>query len=69
MTMKADLLDLLAIEWVTPIVALQKVQCLSLAQRISQWRSQGYEFDQRVVHTPKGARVAAYRLRKKVGQA
>jgi hypothetical protein len=62
-TKKRDLLALLGRRWVTPIVALQSVGIMSLSQRVSEWRRQGLEFDQRTVLTDSGARVAAYRLR------
>ncbi len=61
-TKKACLLKLLAHQWVTPVVALQRVGILSLSQRISEWRRKGMEFDPRVVVTLSGARVAAYKL-------
>lgn len=64
MSKKADLLSLLERQWVTPLIALQKVGVLSLAQRVSEWRRAGYEFAQREVHTETGSRVAAYRLSK-----
>ena len=64
MTKKTALLSLLGRKWVTPLIALQEVGVLSLAQRVSEWRRAGYKFDQREVHTPSGSRVAAYRLAK-----
>lgn len=67
MTKKRELLALLSRRWVTPVIALQWVGILSLSQRISEWRREGLEFDQRTVQTPSGARVAAYRLRAKKG--
>ena len=37
-TMTQQLLDLLHKEWLTPLDALRKVNCLSLAQRVSEFR-------------------------------
>lgn len=62
MTMKADLLRLLGKRWVTPQVALT-VGCMSLAQRVSEWRRAGYEFEQRRMNDGL-RRFAAYRLLK-----
>jgi hypothetical protein len=66
--MKDRLLSELARRWLTPQDALRAVGCMSLAQRVSQWRAAGYEFHQRVVQTGPRTRVAAYKLaRKPVG--
>ena len=62
-TKKAALLRLLRCQYVTPLIALQHVGILSLSQRVSEWRRQGYEFHQRVVHSGT-SRVAAYKLQK-----
>jgi hypothetical protein len=37
-TMESRLLKLLGRKWVTPLDALREVGCLSLAQRVSEWR-------------------------------
>lgn len=67
-TMKARLLAELGRRWMTPQEALVKAGCMSLAQRISEWRANGYEFHQRVVQVGPRTRVAAYKLaRKPVG--
>ena len=63
-TKKAKLLALLRKRYVTPIDALNSCGILSLAQRVSQWRSQGMVIDDRWVLTPSGARVKAYTLAK-----
>ena len=63
MTQKAALLALLGRQWVTPQIALAKVGCMSLAQRVSEWRRMGVEFDQRVLVAGR-SRFAAYRLRR-----
>lgn len=60
-TKKAALLALLRKQYVTPLIALHHCRILSLSQRISGWRAQGYEFAQRVVECD-GSRVAAYKL-------
>ena len=62
-TKKAALLALLRKQYVTPLIALHHCRILSLSQRISNWRAQGYEFAQRVVECD-GSRVAAYKFLK-----
>ena len=64
-TMKSDLLRALGRQWLTPQDALRSVGCMSLAQRISEWRKQGYKFHQRTVRVNARTRVAAYRLKSK----
>lgn len=61
-TKKAALLELLAGQWVTVQIAQQKCGLNSLAQRISNWRAQGYEFHQRTIQIDKHTRIAAYKL-------
>ena len=60
--MKARLLAELGRRWLTPQDALRAVGCMSLAQRVSQWRAAGFEFHQRWVKTGPHTRVAAYKL-------
>ena len=55
--------------WLTTLGAIQAVGLTSLSQRISNLRRQGYEFDQKVVVTTTGSRVAAYKLRKEPASA
>ena len=62
MSMKRDLLSLLARKWVTPLVALNECNCLSLAQRVSEWRRADLPIVGKWVDTPTGKRVMAYRL-------
>lgn len=51
--------------WLTTLDAINACGLSSLSQRISVLRRRhGYEFDQRVVVTATGSRVAAYKLRK-----
>ena len=50
--------------WLTTLDAINACGLSSLSQRISVLRRQGYEFDQRLVVTGSGSRVAAYKLRK-----
>ena len=61
--MKDDLLTLLSEQWVTAHDALRFCGCMSLAQRVSEWRRKGYEFGQ---ETRKKGRstFAAYKLTK-----
>lgn len=61
--MKADLLALLSEQWVTPRDALYHCGCMSLAQRVSEWRRKGYEFAQETRQEGK-SRFAAYMLTK-----
>lgn len=60
-TKKSQLLRLLGKQWVTPLVALREVGIMSLSQRVSGWRAEGYVFAQKTVEC-NGSRVAAYRL-------
>ena len=50
--------------WLTTLDAINACGLSSLSQRVSRLRSQGWQFDQRVVVTPSGSRVAAYNVRK-----
>jgi hypothetical protein len=61
-TMEARLLKLLRRKWVTPLDALREVQCLSLAQRVSQWRAAGIAITDKWVELSGGKRVKAYRV-------
>jgi hypothetical protein len=61
-TMESRLLKLLRRKWVTPLSALKEVQCLSLAQRVSQWRRAGVEIADKWVELDGGKRVKAYRI-------
>jgi len=40
MTMKSELLNGLLKGWVTPMIAFNNYRCLSLAQRVSEWRAE-----------------------------
>lgn len=62
MTMHDKLLKLLRRKWVSPLTALNEAQCLSLAQRVSQWRAAGIAIKDKWVDLPSGKRVKAYRL-------
>ena len=64
-TMKARRLAELGKRWLTPQMALMHAGCMSLAQRISEWRADGYEFHQRVVQVGPRTRVASYKLARK----
>jgi len=50
--------------FLTTLDAVQSCGLSSLSQRVSVLRRKGWEFDQRVVVTASGSRVAAYRVRK-----
>lgn len=60
-TMESRLLALLQDQYVTPVDALKKVQCFSLAQRVSEFIRDGLTIDKRWVDLPSGKRVRAYR--------
>ena len=62
-TMKQDLLALLSKQWVTPHDALLRCGCMSLAQRVSEWRRKGYEFAQEARKEGRST-FAAYKLTK-----
>ena len=62
MTMKRDLLALLSRKWVSPLVALRECGCLSLAQRVSEWKRDGVAIIDKWIDTPSGKRVKAYRI-------
>lgn len=61
-TMESRLLKLLRRKWVSPLDALREVQCLSLAQRVSQWRAAGIAISDKWVELGGGKRVKAYRI-------
>ena len=50
--------------WLTALDAIHACGLSSLSQRVSVLRRKGWEFDQRVVVTSTGSRVAAYKVRK-----
>jgi len=50
--------------WLTTLDAIHACGLSSLSQRVSVLRRKGWEFDQRVVVTSTGSRVAAYKVRK-----
>lgn len=60
-TMEQRLMKLLKRRWTTPLDALNQAQCLSLAQRVSEWRRAGVEINDKWVGLPSGKRVKAYR--------
>lgn len=62
MTMQDTLIELLQREWLTPLEALQKANCMSLSQRCSEFRRQGINVVDRWVDLPTGKRVKAYRI-------
>lgn len=62
MTMKRDLLALLSRKWVSPLVALNECGCLSLAQRVSEWKRDGVSISDKWVESPSGKRFKAYRI-------
>lgn len=63
--MKQNLLSLLRKQWVTPLIALNKANCLSLSQRCGEFRRQGINVESKWVDLPSGKRCKAYRITKK----
>lgn len=61
-TMEQRLLRLLRRKWVSPLDALREVQCMSLAQRVSQWRAAGIRIADKWVELDGGKRVKSYRI-------
>lgn len=61
-TMEQRLMKLLKRRWTTPLDALNHAQCLSLAQRVSEWRRAGVEINDKWVGLSNGKRVKAYRV-------
>lgn len=62
MNMQQRLLKLLAHRWITPLDALRLANCLSLAQRVSEWRREGKKIQDKWITTPTGKRCKAYRF-------
>jgi hypothetical protein len=62
MTMKAELLTLLKRQWVTPLVALREVNCLSLSQRVGELERAGHAVLKDWRNLPNGKRVRAYKV-------
>lgn len=59
--MKAQLIKLLQRQWVTPLIALQEVGCLSLSQRCGELRRDGVLVADKWVSS-NGKRFKAYRI-------
>lgn len=62
MTMHEQLLKLLKRQWVTPLVALEKANCLSLSQRCGDLRRDGVKVLDKWVKTASGKKVKSYRV-------
>jgi hypothetical protein len=62
MTMKKHLIALLQARWVTPVVALQEANCLSLSQRVGELKREGIRVMDLWVDLPNGKRVKAYHI-------
>ncbi len=60
--MKQSLLSILRKKWVTPLVALNEANCLSLSQRCGEFRRSGLPVQDKWVHTDTGKKVKAYRI-------
>jgi hypothetical protein len=62
MTMKDELAQIMRRQWVSPLMALQLVGCLSLSQRCGEMRREGLKVQDRWVDLPSGKRVKEYRI-------
>lgn len=60
--MKAKLLKLLRQMWVTPLIALDRADCMSLSQRCGEFRRAGIKVLDKWVDLANGKRVKAYRV-------
>ena len=60
-TKKARLLAGLKKGWITPQMALRDFGIMTLAQRVSEWRRQGYVIVDEWRSVPSGSRFKAYR--------
>lgn len=61
-TKSAKLLKMLKREYVTPLDCLEHCGLLSLAQRVSQFRAQGIDVQDKWVTSPSGSRFKAYKI-------
>ena len=59
--MERDILTLLISGWTSPLEALQKANCLSLAQRVSCLSRLGFKVEKQWKKLPSGKTVRAYR--------
>jgi hypothetical protein len=62
MTMTAELVSLLKTQWVTPLDALQRGNCLSLSQRCGEMARAGYRVEKKWRDLGNGKRVMSYRI-------
>lgn len=61
-TMHDKLLRLLRRKWTSPLDALREAGCLSLAQRVSEWRRAGMAIGDKWLALPDGRRVKQYKV-------
>lgn len=62
MTSTDRTLALLSRGWLTSLESAMKGGCLSLSQRVGEFKARGFKIDEKWVKTQGGARVKAYRL-------
>lgn len=62
MTMQDHLLQLMRQEWISPLDALQKANCLSLSQRAGEMRRAGVNVQSRWKHLPNGKKCKEYKV-------
>ena len=62
MTKTDRLIAIMRRQWVTPLIAWQRVGILSVAQRVSRDISAAWHVSKRWETTPSGSRVMAYRI-------
>lgn len=61
-TMLPRLIALMRKRWVTPLIALQSVGCLSLSQRAGELERAGHHIERKWVRLDNGKRVMSYRI-------
>jgi hypothetical protein len=61
-TMTQDLVSLLKNQWITPIDALMRANCLSLSQRAGEMARAGYRVEKKWRDLGNGKRVMSYRI-------
>jgi hypothetical protein len=62
MTMTAELVSLLKTQWITPIDALMRANCMSLSQRAGEIAKAGYRVEKQWRDLGNGKRVMSYRI-------
>jgi hypothetical protein len=61
-TMTQDLVSLLKTQWITPLDALTRANCLSLSQRVGEMSRSGYRVEKKWRDLGNGKKVMSYRI-------